>query len=188
MSKIIKMIPALVLLALLSACGATTSEKTAGDTASVNEIYEVHHDGRIHVFYTRGMYEEFQKVGETPFRLTRIAKGPNRETMVFGLHKKDKKLKKRTKEMTGVAAIDLYDGKATAADDFYGEIKKHGRIYVFSSFKDMQPVRQFGHPNFFYMQVASGPNKETVMYVLNKKTKKKKPVELIAKFKKMNNM
>ena len=50
----------------------------------------------------------------------------------------------------------------------------------------MQPVRQFGHPNFFYMEVAAGPKGETVVYVLNKSNKKKKPVALIEAFKKHN--
>ena len=168
----------------LTACANTPETSTAG----VKEIYEVHEDGRIHVFYDRKMYQEFLKVGETPYRLVKIAKGPNRETMVFGLNKKDKKLKKRTADRTGVDAIDLYDGKATADKQFYGEVRKHGRIYVFSDFKDMEPVRQFGHPNFFYMEVASGPEKETVFYVLNKKTKKKKPVALIDSFKNKNNL
>ena len=51
---------------------------------------------------------------------------------------------------------------------------------------DMKPVRQFGHPNFFYTEIGSGPKGETVVYVLNKKTKKKRPDALIAQFKSMN--
>ena len=175
---------ALAMTFALTACANTPESKTAG----VKEIYEVHEDGRIHVFYSRKMYQDFLKVGETPYRLVKIAKGPNKETVVFGLDKKDKKLKKRTKDRTGVAAIDLYDGKASADKIFYGEVRKHGRIYVFSDFKDMEPVRQFGHPNFFYMEVGTGPEKETVFYVLNKKTKKKKPVALISEFKSKNDL
>jgi hypothetical protein len=128
------------------------------------------------------MYQDYLKLGETPYRLIKVAKGPNRETMVFGLAKKDKK------KRSGIPAIELYEGKSTSAQQFYGEIRKHGRIYVFSDFKDMQPVRQFGHPNYFYMEVGSGPKNETVFYVLNKKTKKKKPLALINTFKTRNNL
>ena len=72
------------------------------------------------------------------------------------------------------------------SQDFYAETIRHGRIYVFSAFADMQTVRLFGHPNFFYTEIGSGPKGETVVYVLNKKTKKKKPTALITEFKKRN--
>ena len=142
-------------------------------------IYEVHHDGRIHVFYDKKVFKEFMSLGETSFRLTRIGAGPHSETMVFGLTKKDKKLKKP------VAAIDLYDGKIKA-DYFYAEMHKHGRIYVFNRFDDMKTVRNFGHPNFMFSQIGAGPKGETVVFVLNKKNKKKHPDSLIADFNRRN--
>ena len=69
------------------------------------EIYEVHHDGRLHVFYDRKLYKEFLELGETPFRLTRIGAGPKGQTIVFGLTKKDKK------KPGSVDAIKIYDKK-----------------------------------------------------------------------------
>lgn len=143
-------------------------------------IYEVHKDGRIHVFYDRKELEKFKQLGETTYRLTRIGVGPKGETMVFGLTKKDKKKPGK------VAAIKLYDGKIEADENFYAEMYKNGRIYVFNNFKDMKTVRDFGHPNYFYTTIGSGPKGETVVYVLNKKTKKKKPVQLIETFKQRN--
>lgn len=169
----------LLFITALTACAATgTAEKQADN--GVSEIYEVHHDGRIHVFYDRKLYKDFLQLGETPYRLTRIGAGPKGETLVFGLTKKDKKMK------SSVPAIDLYDGKGKTADKFYAEMVKHNRIYVFDNFKDMDTVRQFGHPNFFYTQIGSGPKGETVVYVLNKSNKKKRPDTLIKKFKDMN--
>ena len=172
---------ATLLAVFATACG-NTQIKTAEEVSSqpAMELYEVHHEGRIHVFYDRKLYHEFLQLGETPFRLTRIGAGPNGETMVFGLTKKDKK------KPQNVAAINLFEGKINAPKDFYAELRKHGRIYVFSSSEDMKPVRQFGHPNFFYMEVGTGPKGETVVYVLNKKNKKKRPDDLIAAFKKHN--
>jgi len=142
-------------------------------------LYEVHHDGRIHVFYDKSVFNEFMSLGETSFRLTRIGAGPHGETMVFGLTKKDKKMKK------DIPAIDLYDGKIKA-DYFYAEMHKHGRIYVFNSFEDMQTVRDFGHPNFMFTEIGGGPKGETVVFVLNKSNKKKKPDALIGDFKRRN--
>lgn len=176
---LIKVMAIFVSLIALNACASSpTSQQSTG----VKEIYEVHEDGRIHVFYDRKMYLDFLSLGETPYRLIKVGKGPNRETLVFGLAKNDKK------KRGGIPAIDLYEGKGETASPFYAEVRKHGRIYVFNEFRDMQPVRQFGHPNYFYMEVGAGPGKETVFYVLNKKTKKKKPLALIDTFKKMNNL
>jgi hypothetical protein len=174
---------ALIALLALSACAQTTqtqSEQAQPVVENIAEIYEVHEDGRIYAFYDRALYKEFLAVGETPFRLTRIGNGPNGETMVYGLTAKDKK------KGVNTPALKLYEGQIKPADDFYAEMVRHGRIYVFSAFEDMAPVRQFGHPNFFYTEIGSGPGGETVVYVLNSKTKKHKPEALIARFKQMN--
>lgn len=178
--KRIKLLGFALLTALfVTACNEVKQESVATDN-SIKEIYEVHEDGRIYAFYDRELYKEFLQVGETAYRLTRIGTGPNGETMVFGLSKKDKKKGENT------PAVKLYENKLKASDDFYAETIRHGRIYVFSDFADMQTVRQFGHPNFFYTEIGSGPKGETVVYVLNKKTKKKKPLDLIEAFKKHN--
>ena len=172
---------ALVAALSMTACTQTKqSSSIAPALETVAEIYEIHEDGRIYAFYDRKLYREFLNVGETAYRLTRIGAGPNGETMVFGLTKKDKK------KGINTPAVKLYESKAMPADKFYAETVRHGRIYVFSDFADMQTVRQFGHPNFFYTEIGSGPKGETVVYVLNKKTKKHKPDELIAAFQSRN--
>ncbi len=174
---------ALIAVFALNACAQTAQtqpEQAEAAAESIAEIYEVHEDGRIYAFYDRALYKEFLAVGETPFRLTRIGNGPNGETMVYGLTGKDKK------KGVNTPAVKLYEGQIKPANDFYAEMVRHGRIYVFSTFEDMGTVRQFGHPNFFYTEIGSGPGGETVVYVLNSKTKKQKPEALIARFKQMN--
>jgi len=169
------------LFTLVVGCASNPATKSAVSAAPVEKltIYEVHKDGRIHVFYDKKLFKEFMQLGETSFRLTKIAAGPNRETIVFGLTKKDKKLRHP------VPAIELYSGKLKQ-DNIYAEMHKHGRIYVFNNFKDMETVRSFGHPNFMFSQISAGPNHETVVYVLNKGNKKKRPDALIAEFKEHN--
>lgn len=166
----------------LAGCESTSTktakaeaEATQAKTAMTVEIYEAHHDGRINVFYDMKTYEEFKQLGETSYRLTRIGAGPNGETVVFGLPKKDKKKGAET------TAAQLWDGKLEYSS-FYGEMDKHGRIYVFSDKAEMDHVRALGHPSYMYTQIGAGPKGETVVYVLNKSNKKKKPVDLIAKF------
>lgn len=174
MLKKIYIIPAITLM--LGACASTGSSSSANDMS----IYEVHKKGRIHVFYDRKEFKSFRKVGESTFRLTRIGAGPKGETLVFGLTKKDKKKPGK------IAVIKLYDGKIKASNNFYAEMYKNGRIYVFNNFKDMKTVRDFGHPNYFYLSIGTGPKGETVVYVLNSKNKKKKPLKLISEFKTRN--
>lgn len=152
----------------------------AAKAISSSEIYEVHQDGRIYVFYDRNLFKEFVALGETPFRLTRIGAGPNGETLVFGLTKHDKKNPGK------VNVINYYDHRIQAPEHIYAEMHRHGRIYVFDKFEEMKPVRQFGHPNLFYTEIGAGPKGETVVFVLNEENKKKRPDALIDKFKSMN--
>ena len=166
----------LIFATILTGCA---TNKTVAASSSNMDIYEVHHDGRINVFYDKKLYKEFLQLGETSFRLTKIGAGPNGETIVYGLTKKDKKLKKP------VPVIELYEGRLKQ-DNVYAEMHKHGRIYVFNSFKDMKTVRDFGHPNYMFTQIGAGPKGETIVYVLNKSNKKKRPDALIAEFKKHN--
>jgi hypothetical protein len=171
----------------MTACSSTGDKHAAMEATDMKqastapmEIYEVHHDGRINVFYDRKLFQEFLELGETSFRLTHIGAGPNGETVVYGLTKHDKK------KPGSVEALKVYEEKSAAPANFYAEMHRHGRIYVFDNLEDMKPVRQFGHPNFFYMEVGAGPKGETVVFVLNEKTKKKRPDDLIAKYKAMN--
>lgn len=164
----------------------TTNTKAAAEAPAVKEtantsieVFEVDHDGRINVFYDYATYTEFKKLGETSYRLTRIGAGPNGQTVVFGLPKADKKKGDKT------PAAMWWDGKFEPSE-FYGQMDKHGRIYVFDSAKEMEHVRTLGHPSYMYTQIGSGPKGETVVYVLTKENKKKKPVDMIAKFESIN--
>ena len=169
---------------VLTGCNSTetkTAEASAAPTkvaeaASVMTIFESHDHGRIHQFYDQKTFDSYKSVGETAYRLTRIGAGPNGETVVFGLPKADKKKGSNT------PAAMLWDGKSEAGA-FYGEMHKHNRIYVFSEKADMDFVRKIGEPSYMFTEIGAGPKGETVVYVLNKQNKKKKPTDLIAKFK-----
>lgn len=145
---------------------------------NVNDYYQVFKEGRIYVFDDFKTYDSFNQVGETPYRLTRIGTGPKGETVVFGLQKQDKKM------LSGIGAVDLYDGTTEAiADGFYGEVIQDGRIYVFSTWADLQSFIKVGEAPYRFTQIGSGPKGETVVYVLNKTNKKHKPDQLITEFK-----
>lgn len=162
----------LVLAAVsMAACAANTTTPEKADI-----VLEAHEEGRIHIFYDKETFAEFRQHGETAYRLTRIGAGPKGETIVFGLTGEDKK------KRSGIPSVEIYEGKRQAAN-FYGEMHRHGRIYVFNNYPDMKAVRDTGHAAYFYTEIASGPKGETVIYVLNSDNKKNKPVDLIKAFK-----
>jgi len=183
-----KKVNAFILVSLLavvfSACAVNYNHEGSADKmahqAQALSYFEVHHDGRINVFDDAATYLGFMKLGETSYRLTRIGAGPKGQTVVFGLTKKDKK------KRSGIKGVDLYDGKLKVMGQFYGEIVMHNRFYVFSSWNDLLAVKKIGEPSYFYTQIGAGPGGKTVVYVLNKKTKKKKPVALIEQFRKVH--
>ena len=153
-------------------------EKVQQVKAEISKLYEVHHeDGRLYFFYDKDSYKHFLQHGETPYTYKRIASGPKGETLVFGLMGKDKK------KTTGIPSVEMYDGQLQP-EMFYGEARIEGRIYVFSTLEDMNDVRTVGEAPYRYTDIGSGPNGETVVYVLNKGNKKKRPDALIAAFKK----
>ncbi|WP_029407851.1 hypothetical protein [Thiomicrorhabdus sp. Milos-T2] len=169
----------------LTACNATETKQAESKPAAMSTsevaktsitLFESHDEGRINIFYDLPTFKGYKAVGETSFRLTRIGAGPNGETVVFGLPKADKKKGANT------PAAMLWDGKASY-DDFYGEMYANNRIYVFDNKADMDFVRKIGEPVFMFTDIGAGPKGETVVFVLNKHNKKKKPTDLIAKFK-----
>ncbi len=158
------------------------SAKAEMQTNSVAALYEVHHDGRIYMFYDRELYKDFVKTGHTAYMVARIAAGPNGETLKFALTGEDKKKRE------GIPSIDLYEGAVNAAEPFYGEMRAEGRIYVFDSYEDMKTVRKLGEAPLRFTQIGGGPKGETVIYVRNSSNKKEKPVALIEAFQKANGL
>ncbi|GAB3481271.1 hypothetical protein [Marinomonas epiphytica] len=178
----------LMAAALLTACGTETVKQDQAqpvvEAVALNnqDLYEVHHEGRIYIFDDRGTYEEFLEVGETSYRKVRIGEGPKGETLVFGLTNEDKK------KTSGIASIEMYDGTLEGATPFYGEMRVEGRIYVFSSLAEMNNARLVGEVPLRYTDIGSGPAGETVVYALNGDNKKVKPIVMIEAFKKMNGL
>ncbi len=170
------------LAAALTACGGQNTKKDEMVDVQLNndDFYEVHAEGRIYLFDDLATYQSFNEVGETSYRKVYIGEGPKGETLVFGLTGEDKK------KTAGIASIDMYHGELAAAENFYGEMQVEGRIYVFDSYKEMETVRKTGEAAYRFTDIGSGPNGETVVYVLQSAKKKQKPVDMIAAFKAHN--
>lgn len=172
-----KLTLSLMAAALLAGC-AGQEKKAEISSLNNDDLYEVHHDGRIYIFDDLAGYRDFLDTGEVAYRLTRIGAGPQGQTVVFGLSSEDKK------KTSGIAGIDLFDKKLAAADSFYGEMQMEGRIYVFDSYELMDEVRQMnGHVAYRYTDIGAGPQGETVVYALTDAQKKSRPDQLIERFK-----
>lgn len=151
----------------------------AKEHARANDYYEVHaEDGRVYVFDDPSTYTAFLAHGETAYRLVRIGEGPEGKTLVFGLTGKDKK------KRSGIAAVDMWDGKlAGAPQGFYAEIIYEGRFYVFSEWADLQSFKQTWEAPYRFTRIGEGPGGRTIVFVLNGSNKKKQPTALIERFK-----
>ena len=157
--------------------------EVASISYNVDDYYEVEHEGRNYIFDDKETYLSFLSVGETPYRLTRIGAGKNGETIVFGLTKRDKK------KTSGIGSIMMYDNAIEgSSEEFYAEIYREGRIYVFDNWKDVQSFRSVGEAPYRYTDIGSGPDGKTVVYVLNKANKKVRPDALISRFRAVHHL
>lgn len=168
----------------LVACGgqAVKEDRAAAHSANNDDLYEVHHEGRIYVFDDFATYQTFLEVGETAYRKVYIGSGPKGQTLVFGLTNEDKK------KTEGIASIDLYNGDLAPTEDFYAEMRLENRIYVFDSLAEMEQVRLTGEAPYRFTQIGVGPEGETLVFVLPAAKKKEQPVDMVAAFKQRNGL
>ncbi|WP_261841294.1 DUF637 domain-containing protein [Aliamphritea ceti] len=170
----------------LTAC-QTQQDKPVAEAAvpqlNNQDLYEVAHEGRHYVFDDFATYQQFLTVGETSYRKVFIGGGPKGESLVFGLRGEDKK------KLNGLAGVEMYKGAMPAAEDFYGEMRgEDGRLYVFNRLDDMEAVRQTGEAAYRLTQIGTGPQGQSVVFVLNKTNKKKYPEALVKRYKEMNSL
>ena len=127
-------------------------------TAVLNndDYYEIHKDGRIYVIADVGDLKEFNANGETPLRVTRIGGGPKGETVIFSIARPESKKK------DGFGAVEMYDFKRKgAAKDFYAEVVRDGKYYVFGNWDSLEAFRKTGATAS--LTPATGPKGEALM-------------------------
>lgn len=161
---------------------ATTAPAAQPATASTQNYFLVFHEnGRIYPIADAQNYLAFLDVGELIYTRTRVGTGPEGETIVFGIQKKEADdLNKPS------LAEQFYDGKKEVAGPFYGEVMRDGRFYVFGEWQDFKDYLEHKEVTFTFTEIGTGPKGETVIYALNKKTVKEgRPVALIEAFKQL---
>jgi len=143
-----------------------------------------HENGRIYPIADAKNYLEFLHVNELIYTRTRVGAGPEGETIVFGIEKKE------ADDLNKPAKAELlYDGKMEVTGPFYGEVIKDGRFLVFGTWQDFKDYLVNKEITYTFTEVGTGPKGETVIYALNKKTSADgRPVALIESFKKFHSI
>lgn len=134
-------------------------------------------DERFYLFGDVKNYFAYMDHGEVALTRSRIGASPKQTTVVFGLTNDDVKSSKPS------APEMLFDGKATVAGPFYGEIFKDGRYYVFNEFADMKMYLESGEAAYTITDIGTGPKGATQVWVLNKDSYKNgRPLSTIEMF------
>lgn len=159
---------------------AVAPKTEAVKEAQLENFFIVYHEnGRIYPIADTKNYLEFLHSGELTYTRTRIGTGPNGETLVFGIEKKE------AESLDKPAKSELFfDGKYEPTGPFYGEIIRDGRFLVFGEWHDFKDYLKHKEITYTFTEIGTGPKGETVIYALNKKTVKEgRPVKLVEQFK-----
>lgn len=145
----------------------------------IKELYVVlPESGRLHAFGDLKNYKDFLSHGEVTLTRTKIGEGPGGATIVFGITNEDVK---SNQPSLGEKALS---GQYAGAPEFYGEVLKNGRYYVFGDLKDFRDFVAFGEVAYGFTDVGVGPKGETLVYVMNKDSiKSGKPEARVQRFK-----
>lgn len=188
-----RLLAAALALGALGLAGCATQHTTAvsADTKAVQPapaerahyFLVFHENGRLYAFSDPALYLLFLEHDEVPLTRTRIGGGPEGQTVIFGLTKKEAEIPLNVP----IAAEKFFDDKAGEVGAFYGEVIHNGRYYVFGEWQDLKDFLQHKEVAWTYTEIGAGPKSETVIYALNKKTKDAgRPVVLVESFKKLH--
>jgi hypothetical protein len=104
-----------------------------------DDYYEIRKDNRIIVLSDAKDMKLWVDTGDIPLRLTRIGGGPNGETVVYGIAAPEKNKKE------GFGSVEMFEGRRTGADkDFYAEVLKDNKWYVFGTWAELDSFRKTG--------------------------------------------
>ncbi|MFN3611450.1 hypothetical protein [Tepidimonas sp.] len=146
-----------------AATGASAAAAAPAVTAEANEFYVVlPEDGRYYAFGSFKLYKDYLAHGEVALTRTRIGAGPDGRTVVFGVTGEDIKSGKPS------LAELVFDAKLVPSKEFYGEVYKNGRYYVFGQLKDLLEFAAHGEVPYSFTDIGAGPNGATIVWVVDK--------------------
>ena len=134
------------------------TKMTSGElTASPGTYVEKEHDGRIYVLGTPETIASFKETGHLPYTQTMIGAGPQGQTVVLEIDKKDPALQ----------AL-LWD-EFKKRNLYYAEEAAHDRLYVLGSPVTHQSFKETKHLPYTRTLIGAGPQGQTVVLEVDKK-------------------
>lgn len=175
-----KYILAALAAATLAGCATTPSPFTNAkdEYYALNDFYMGFYENRTYIFDDAKVWSEFVQFGEPTFRNTKIGEAAKGGTLVVGLTKDQAKALEK-KEAPYMAALHVYNGKLSLAEDMYAEVFDGKKYMVFTDMKNLRNYLVKEQATGF-TDAGAGPNGTDVLYV----GQSAKPAALVEKFKK----
>jgi len=159
----------ILLLGLLVTAGCATNGKQA-QISSPKSIYSA--DGLIvwsyadrhYVTGSEKMHKMFAEHQHLPYTKTILGAGPNGETVVFEVAKKDSTFVDNL-----ITKYNQIPFLVTSQGDNFSVYKYNGRIYVIGNPKTRDFFVEHQHLPYTKTQLGVGPGGETVIFEVNKK-------------------
>jgi hypothetical protein len=175
-----KLILTALAAATLAGCASTPSQfsNAKDELEAKDDFYMGFYHNRTYIFDDAKVWSEFMQFGEPTFRNTKIGEAAKGGTLVVGMSKAQAKaMEKGIKPY--FAALEVYNGKLSLADDMYAEVFDGNRYMVFTDMKNLRNYLVNVQVSGF-TDKAAGPNGRDVLYA----GVTTKPVALVEKFKK----
>ncbi|MGC4012327.1 MAG: hypothetical protein QM805_27150 [Pseudomonas sp.] len=167
-----------LLVAALAGCAAQAPVASKEATPNNEDWYLVRTDSTLYVFDDATVYRDYLVTGKTEHTKAVGEKDKFGQDIVLVVRAED-----QGKDVKKIAGYQFLKQSLPPAAGFYGEIRQEGVIYVAQRYGDMVDMNGLGEPIFRHTEIASGPNGERVVYLMQKE--EKKPVGLIARFQKI---
>lgn len=153
--------------------------KRLAEVNNNDDYYEIYKDGRIYVLSDVKDYKSWLKTHEIPLVVTRIAAGPNGETVKMALIKSEAKAMEKVVGYKG-GAQRMFEGELKGLDKgFFGFVMTGKTYYVFDNWAKLA---QFKRDRQATGYSEAGPEGIKVVYV----GAENKPEEMAARFAKMH--
>lgn len=167
-----------LLAAALAGCAGQQQVASKEATPNNDDWYLVRTESTLYVFDDANVYRDYLVTGKTTYTKEVGEKDKFGQDVVLVVRAED-----QGKDVKKIAGYQFLKQSLPPAAGFYGEIRKDGVIYVAQRYGDMVDMNGLGEPIFRHTEIASGPNGERVVYLMQKE--EKKPDALIARFQKI---
>lgn len=167
-----------LLVAALAGCAGQQQVASKEATPNNDDWYLVRTESTLYVFDDAAVYRDYVVTGKTTYTKDVGEKDKFGQDIVLVVRAED-----QGKDVKKIAGYQFLKQSLPPAAGFYGEVRQEGVIYVAQRYGDMVDMNGLGEPIFRHTEIASGPNGERVVYLMQKE--EKKPVSLIARFQKL---